>query len=215
MSLIGRHRFALELILQELELKKPLRILDVGCHEGEFIATLQKHVRNVSFFGIDVNREAIRKARDKVCGQFYIMPAENMTFPANYFDFVLALDVIEHVSYLHKSIHQIHRVLRRGGVLILSVPYFHPLSNLLDPGWLEGKHKHFKFNELVKLMSLHGFEIEKAKTYGAFFHVLDLWEYLVFSKIRIDPPKIFAKLAEFEDNMTGGWWGVVLKARKI
>lgn len=50
--------------------------------------------------------------------------AENLSFPTESMDFVLSSDVLEHVSNPTVAIDEISRVLRSGGELFLSVPFF-------------------------------------------------------------------------------------------
>ncbi|MCH7666391.1 MAG: glycosyltransferase [Acidobacteria bacterium] len=50
--------------------------------------------------------------------------AENLSFPSESMDFVLSSDVLEHVSNPAAAVHEISRVLRPGGELFLSVPFF-------------------------------------------------------------------------------------------
>lgn len=48
---------------------------------------------------------------------------EDLSFEAGSFDFVLSAEVLEHVNSPQKAIAEIHRVLRPGGELFLSIPF--------------------------------------------------------------------------------------------
>ena len=56
-----------------------------------------------------------------------------LPFPAASFDAVLANQVLEHVRDLVGLVHEIHRVLRPGGMLVAHVPYFRSAWAHIDP----------------------------------------------------------------------------------
>lgn len=208
-----RTKFVLEFISEISKIKNP-RILDIGCYDGQILKQIKRIWPDADIYGIDINKEAILKAARNGQGKFYVMRAEDLKFPSDYFDFCLALDTLEHVSNIDQSLANIHRVLKKRGRFILSLPLY-SILNVLDPGWLEGRHKRFEFVKIKSLLDKHNFEIIKLRKYGAIFHALDLWEYLFFSKIRLTPPKIFNKFLELEGRSGVGWWGIVIKTRKI
>jgi len=56
-----------------------------------------------------------------------------LPFPAESFDAVSANQVLEHVRDLVGLVHELHRVLRPGGVLVAHVPYFRSAWAHIDP----------------------------------------------------------------------------------
>ena len=57
----------------------------------------------------------------------------SLPFPDGSFDAVSANQVLEHVRDLVALIHEIHRVLRQGGILVAHVPYFRSSWAHIDP----------------------------------------------------------------------------------
>jgi SAM-dependent methyltransferase len=51
----------------------------------------------------------------------------NLTFSPGYFDFVLCLDVLEHIQRPQEALQQIHTLLKDGGILLLTMPFNYPL----------------------------------------------------------------------------------------
>jgi hypothetical protein len=49
---------------------------------------------------------------------------EALSFADATFDVIVSMDVLEHVNEPRRAIHQLRRVLKPGGVLLLSVPFF-------------------------------------------------------------------------------------------
>lgn len=59
-------------------------------------------------------------------------------FPDQSFDIVFGHNVFEHLTDLVASMEEVHRILRPGGRVIITVPYFRSTDAFTDP-----THKHF------------------------------------------------------------------------
>jgi len=81
-------------------------------------------------------------------------------------DVINAIELFEHVENPEKGLKECYRVLRKGGVMILSVPFLYPIH--ADPydfqRWTEEKWR--------KVLEEIGFEIEKFEIMGRCFTVL-------------------------------------------
>lgn len=106
--------------------------LDVGCAEGSFLVHAIHAFPGVQWSGTDVSSYALERARAQLPGvDLKEAPATALPFEAGSFDLVTAFDVLEHVPALAAGVSELHRVLRPGAQLIVSVPvYDGPL------GWL-------------------------------------------------------------------------------
>lgn len=99
------------------------RVLDIGCGEGYGSAMLAEKAAHV--VGTDCSQEVIEYAAAKYPLpnlEFRCMPAENHAFPDESFDFVVCLELIEHVSDYVTVMAEMRRLLKPGGILILSTP---------------------------------------------------------------------------------------------
>jgi predicted SAM-dependent methyltransferase len=55
-----------------------------------------------------------------------------LPFEGEEFDYILCKDVLEHLDYV-PLLRDLHRILKRGGVLEISVPHFTSQDNYIDP----------------------------------------------------------------------------------
>ena len=133
--------------------------------------------------GIAVARESVPRARFEVAG-VYDDPGR---LGRAEFDAVVAMEVIEHL-YLPRALPAFARVvLKRRGVLVVTMPYHGYLKNLaisirggwdahFSPLWDGGHVKFFSPRTIQELMSTAGFELEEFRGAG---RVPWLWKSMV------------------------------------
>jgi 2-polyprenyl-6-hydroxyphenyl methylase/3-demethylubiquinone-9 3-methyltransferase len=153
-------------------------VLDVGCGEGRFAAELTAAGARV--VAVDVAEEALRRARVRNPGlDVRLLDAEGeWELPDAGFDVVWAGEVIEHVADTTAWLSQVRRVLRSGGVLLLSTPDHGFLTRLwlgvsgrafarhFDP---RGDHLRFHTSAtLARLLGDFGFEQVRVRGAGGF-----------------------------------------------
>lgn len=102
-----------------------LEILDLGSGQGAFLIDAATHGAIVT--GLETNPAYIKKSYEaaaKAGVQITVIEGrgEALPFPDNSFDFVNLSEVIEHVDDPLLLLREVHRVLRPGGRVYLSVP---------------------------------------------------------------------------------------------
>jgi ubiquinone/menaquinone biosynthesis C-methylase UbiE len=119
------------------------KILDVGTASGN-IATLLAE-KGFEAFALDLNKNFLNYAKKKrEFGKIIYVHADAMHLPfgANVFDAVILGEIIEHVAYPEKLIVEAKKVLKKGGILIITTP-----NNHLFLGMLSGNRpEQFKFD---------------------------------------------------------------------
>ncbi len=63
---------------------------------------------------------------------------KKLPFKDDYFDEIMAYDILEHVNDMPKVLKELHRILKKGGILRIKVPHFLESSAYADP-----THKNF------------------------------------------------------------------------
>jgi SAM-dependent methyltransferase len=113
----------IKIVLEMLEGEQG-RVLDIGCAAGAEFEPLI--ARGFQIFGLDYSPEMLRMAGQR----FGASPdvhlcrgdAETLPFPDASFDQVVCLGVFEYLTTYDRSLKEIRRVLRPGGLVILSLP---------------------------------------------------------------------------------------------
>jgi len=93
-----------------------LRVLDVGCGTGQWLAELASAGCDVA--GVDPSEEMLRRAFAKVRGDLRRGSAEALPWGDAWFDVVLYINSFHHVAAPETALRETFRVLRPGGVLL-------------------------------------------------------------------------------------------------
>jgi SAM-dependent methyltransferase len=116
----GRRRMIRSLI-EALGARPGAQMLDVGCGTGANL-TLLAELGFVDVIGVDLSEDAIRWCCEKGHASVERGDLCDLPFPEAHFDFVLAIDILEHVTDEITAIAELRRVLRPGGTLLVTVP---------------------------------------------------------------------------------------------
>lgn len=135
-ALYFERRYILETIEAAAVYTLGPRLLDVGCgikpYERIFAPKISEHI------GIDYEPTAGGSYGSGTRADLW-GDSLNLPFDDGSFDTVLSTQVIEHVVDPKRAVAEIHRVLRPGGVLILSAPMTWPIH--------EPPHDYFRYTE--------------------------------------------------------------------
>ena len=116
----GRRRVLVDMLRQALRSPGGIpRILDYGCGSG---GNTSAYAPFGAVVGIEPDAAAIRLAHIRGQAQYCRGSGTTLPFRHASFDVVLASDVLEHIEHDLEAVSEITRVLRPGGVAIISVP---------------------------------------------------------------------------------------------
>ena len=110
-------------LIEILKLSENNKVLDLGCATGritEYISDLTK----AQITGIDYVKNAIKKAKERTVKKsskltFKYMDFNNLKFPDNYFDVIIAIDSIYFVDNLEKAIENLKKKLKSNGEMAI------------------------------------------------------------------------------------------------
>lgn len=158
-------------------------ILEVGCGDGSFTQDLAQYSSNVT--AIDISAAQIEEnARrlPKIAFRQHDV-AERFPFEDGSFDVIWCSEVLEHLFDPHFALREMHRVMRPGGRLLVTVPYHGTFKNVLIALFKWDEHfvpsnPHIRFytiETLSKMASDAGFTELRAETCGMGIPLRDLF----------------------------------------
>lgn len=127
----------LDILFFKSFLKDSKKILDVGCSVGR-IMSLYSH----KFQGIDVDKKALKIAKNKGLKVKYADVAKKLPFKDEMFDAVYCSHVIEHMESPLYLMKEINRVLKEKGKAVVITPDYIMTSRKYNEGfWCDYTHK--------------------------------------------------------------------------
>lgn len=97
------------------------KLLEIGCATGYFLQVARDEF-GFDVFGLEPNKETSQFAREKRGLDVRTTTLEETGFPESYFDVVYMRDVFEHIQKPKEMLQEIHRILRKGGLIVIEVP---------------------------------------------------------------------------------------------
>lgn len=147
------HRFLLGKILENLYPKINGRVLVVGAGKEPYRVLLKS-----------AERVVITDVGDRHFGLDAIADAHKLPFRANYFDYVLAIEVFEHLQYPSQAAGEILRVLKPGGEAITTVPFMFRVHG--DP------HDYHRFTDQGLAVLFESFTYVRIQNFGGRIHAV-------------------------------------------
>ena len=147
-----------ELLVEDISGKE---LLDAGCGTGWFSKISCQRGANVTSMDLGENllsKVALKCESHRVVGSILDIPFED-----NIFDIIISSEVIEHVPEPVKALHELFRVLKPGGKLVLTTPnkfwYFAIwIANALRLRPYQGLENWIGWHEMKKITREIGFD---------------------------------------------------------
>ena len=128
-------------------------VLDLGCGTGAVLKELAEFSRPV---GIDMSPLALSFSKARSLNALIVGRGECLPLLSGSVDAVLSLDVFEHIEDDERAFRESARVLRPGGILVLSVPTFRFLWGPHDVALMH--FRRYRRREIVALLKRAGLE---------------------------------------------------------
>jgi ubiquinone/menaquinone biosynthesis C-methylase UbiE len=87
--------------------------LDIGCNDGSFTIKIAETILAKNIYGVDIAEAILKVAEEKGIRTFKVdMNYEKLPFSNEYFDFISAADVIEHLVISDNLLSEVQRTLK-------------------------------------------------------------------------------------------------------
>ncbi len=153
--------------------KEVKTVLDLGTGSGDFLTTLKEVFPGAKITATDPDTGSLNEAKEKFPGvQFRNMKAENIGFPDNSFDVAAISMALHHLADVGKALHEMQRVVKPGGWIIVSELFadnlnpaqevhklYHHFASQTDRIKGTNHNKTFQKNEILKHIEEAGIKI--------------------------------------------------------
>lgn len=133
---------------------KDLRILDIGCGTGLNYKSLKAYGEVCN---LDYSEKAVQYCKGKKVRNLLRGDAKRLPFCSSTFGLVTAIELIEHIDEDFLVISEIYRILRKGGIALITVPAFKFLWSYDDI--TSGHKRRYTLRTIHKLLERTGFQI--------------------------------------------------------
>lgn len=178
-----------------------VRVLDLGSGNGRFIEGIADSGSSI----VAADTEDFLSDAARQCAERFISIDinEHLPFPDQSFDAVAAWNVIEHAENPYRAAREVARVLRPGGIFLLSVPNIWNLRNrlyFLRTGDMyryrgRGSHRAILTKMLFEKAFLSRFELVSRGF--IIFEPPCFPRFLSFLRVLVPPTELFGKTAYF------------------
>ncbi len=155
--------------------KSNIQLLDGGCGTGGMMQVLKNKFPAIDMCGIDYSTRAVKATMERCISKVGNASVEALPFAGELFDVVISLDVLETRGVDDaKAFREFHRVLKKGGMLILNLTAFECLRGQHDDAAHVGRR--YTKKTLMPLLSQAGFVKQNVTYWNAlFFPILMFW----------------------------------------
>ena len=167
---------------------RPIKVLDIGCGNGDFLNTMKNNFNVEDALGVDISPAAVELCKKNNI-RATTLPLSSITFHPN---LVTAAHLLEHIDNPREFIQQINSILEKNGFLIMSLPNTGGLGRRLFGKYWHGfsiprhlvNYNKKTIEELLKNTSL---KIVSYRTRGIYLSSLNV----IFQKRIIPAPLTF------------------------
>ena len=168
------------------------RVLDAGCGDGFFTAQIRQRFNLKNVHGLDVSSKAIDLAGTKYPeiifqqGSLSHIPEET-----NSIDSVTMVEVIEHLIDVEGTLKELFRVLKPGGILLITTTDFNWFKQVIIAMFFFEKYfyptnPHVRFftkSTLAEVLSNTGFTVMKYAWNGDYFKLMPKGQMILAQKL--------------------------------
>lgn len=131
------HFYGVQVMLEDLKVKRSFEFLDVGCGNGWVVRQVSKHPLCKSGWGIDVSEAMIKRAKElKDSKKQNFINTDLLSWKTRKkFDVIFSMEALYYIVPMEPAIEKIYYLLRKGGIFLCGVDYY--LENKASHEWQE------------------------------------------------------------------------------
>jgi 2-polyprenyl-3-methyl-5-hydroxy-6-metoxy-1,4-benzoquinol methylase len=157
----ARRAILMAYLAQRVNITGGLRLLDVGCGTGAFLADASRYF---DVYGTDNAPEAIRLCKERGLTNLYVGTLDVYSAPKP-FDVITLLDVIEHTDDDLDILRRARSLLKDGGHVLITVPAYQWLWSVHDE--VNHHRRRYTRTRLEDVVTKAGFAIEHMSYFNA------------------------------------------------
>ena len=154
---VTRRNIIVDIIDRFIPKGQNYNIVDLGCCTGGMLKYLARYG---VVYGVDSSEEALAFCKMEGLHNLKKAEIENTQYPAETFDLVLGLDILEHCDDDLAAFREIFRICKKGGYCILTVPAYQFLFS--DHDVAAHHRRRYSFRDLRSKFEKIGFSVIRA-----------------------------------------------------
>jgi len=171
---VGRRKIIHTILQNEIKKKSDLRILDIGCGTGFTTLSLKKFGDIV---GTDGSFSALRHCNKIGLNQVIKSDSYYLPFADKTFDMITMLDVLEHIENDLRVLEELNRVLKKDGIIIITVPAYQFLWSQHDVAL--SHYRRYNIKTLSKVIIKTGFKVIRISYFISFlFPIIAIFRFI-------------------------------------
>lgn len=164
-------------VVTRVNIKKG-RILDIGCSTGGFLTGMREW-GGWEPYGVEINPYAAKYAQEHLGLNVTVGELFDAHYPNAAFDVVTLWNVLEHLHQPIATLSEIGRIIRPGGLLVLTVPNIDSVEAKIFGRYWAGldapRHLYlYSRNVIKKILDSTGFELVEVASFTGRYSVLSM-----------------------------------------
>jgi len=178
--------------------------IDLGS-SGNSILSFLDNIRHKSFFDIanlPLKQYVNEYSWHPLCGDLVRLPYREESF-----DFVSALDVLEHIENDKLAVSEISRILKKNGIVMITVP--HRMKYYTNQDRIIGHYRRYEIDQIISLFNK--FSLRNLKIFGVYGGLM-----IIADIQSVNPKKIEENLInlrnKYESNVVfRKFWNIIVR----
>ena len=183
--------------------------IDLGSSGNSFLSILD-NIEYKSYYDIaklPLKQYTSEKKGYPLCGDLIKLPYKNETF-----DFISALDVLEHIKDDNLAVSEICRILKKNGLLVLTVPHRMKFYSYQDK--LIGHYRRYEVEQMINLFRYS--KLKLLKTFGVYGKLMRIADIQSMNPKKIEKSIIDLRRRYESNTIFRKLWDIFVKiASKI